>query len=241
MEAQDRASVEEQTISFMEAQDHMKKAFIQNGITRLQRLDFRPITSRLETWNEEVPVSETLFQAHGQPIRNLEREVLCKNVSLIDAVPKCPHIEERAILFMEAQDRVKKKPLFKMRNSSSEILFQAHDQSIRSLERGSPHIEERAILFMEAQDRVKKKPLFKMRNSSSEILFQAHDQSIRSLERGSPHIEERAILFMEAQDRVKKKPLFKMRNSSSEILFQAHDQSIRSLERGSIVLKCVTY
>ncbi|GJT98911.1 putative ribonuclease H-like domain-containing protein [Tanacetum coccineum] len=137
-----------------------------------------------------------------------------------------PSVEERAILFMEAQDRVKKNPLFKMRNSSSETPFQAHDQSIRSLERGCPSVEEHTnllreaqdrlsveewdILFMESQDRVKKKPLFKMRNSSSETPFQAHDQSIRSLERGCPSVEEQTILFMEAQDRMKKRPLFKM-------------------------------
>ncbi|GKD63320.1 hypothetical protein Tco_1305428 [Tanacetum coccineum] len=38
-----------------------------------------------------------------------------------------PHVKERAILFMEAQDHVKKKPLFKIRNSSSETPSQAHD------------------------------------------------------------------------------------------------------------------
>ncbi|GKD60254.1 hypothetical protein Tco_1297763 [Tanacetum coccineum] len=164
-------SVEEQTILFMEAQDRMKKGLYSK-------------------WHNSV--SETPFQAHDQPIRSLERErlrfrpmtsqfeawneeVLCKNVSLIDAGPSVeehtilfmeaqdrPSVEERAILFMEAQDRVKKKPLFKMRNSSSETPFQAHDQPIRSLERGSPSVEEYTILFMEAQDRMKKRPLFKM-------------------------------------------------------------------------------
>ncbi|GKA22021.1 hypothetical protein Tco_0707983 [Tanacetum coccineum] len=107
-------------------------------------------------------------------------EKYCVKMSLIDVGPS---VEEQAILFMEAQDRVKKKPLFKMRNSSSETPFQAHDQPIRSLERGSPSVEEQAILFMEAQDHVKKNPLFKMRNSSLKTPFQAHDQSIRSLER----------------------------------------------------------
>ncbi|GKB86388.1 hypothetical protein Tco_0958660 [Tanacetum coccineum] len=84
------ASVEEQTILIMEAQDHMKKRPFQNGTTRSERLDFRPMTSRFESWNGEV---------------------LCKNVSLIDAGPS---VEENTILFMEAQDRIKKRPLFKM-------------------------------------------------------------------------------------------------------------------------------
>ncbi|GKE38793.1 hypothetical protein Tco_1462198 [Tanacetum coccineum] len=110
IEAQDRLSVEEQTILIMESQDHMKKRPLFN-----ERLDFRPMTSRFESWNGEV---------------------LCKNVSLIDAGLSST-VEEQAILVMEAQDRVKKKPLFKMRNSSSDTPFQAHDQPIRSLERGS--------------------------------------------------------------------------------------------------------
>ncbi|GJU79473.1 hypothetical protein Tco_1281838 [Tanacetum coccineum] len=121
------------------------------------------MTSQFEAWNEEV---------------------LCKNVSLIDAglsveehtilfmeAQDRPSVEELAILFMEAQVRVKKMPLFKMRNSSSETSFQGHDQSIGSLEQecivlslvdAGPSVEEYTILFMEAQDRMKKRPLFKM-------------------------------------------------------------------------------
>ncbi|GKD66066.1 hypothetical protein Tco_1308174 [Tanacetum coccineum] len=93
MEAQDRPGDKEQTILFMEAQDCAgveEKAFIQNGTTRSERLDFRLMTSRFESWN---------------------REVLCKNLSLIDAGPS---VKENTILFMEAQDRMKKRPLFKM-------------------------------------------------------------------------------------------------------------------------------
>ncbi|GJX94055.1 hypothetical protein Tco_0348641 [Tanacetum coccineum] len=90
MEAQDRANVEEQTFLIMEAQDHRMKKPFQNVKTRSERLDFRPMTSRFESWNGEV---------------------LCKNVSLIDAGPS---VEEHTILFMEAQDRIKKRPLFKM-------------------------------------------------------------------------------------------------------------------------------
>ncbi|GJY34194.1 hypothetical protein Tco_0418663, partial [Tanacetum coccineum] len=51
---------------------------------------FRPMTSQFKAWNEEV---------------------LCKNVSLIDAGAS---VEEQTILIMEAQDHMKKRPLFKM-------------------------------------------------------------------------------------------------------------------------------
>ncbi|GJU15283.1 putative reverse transcriptase domain-containing protein, partial [Tanacetum coccineum] len=47
-----------------------------------------------------------------------------------------PSIEERAILFLEAQDRVKKGPLFKRDNMGSVNSFQAHDQPFQILERG---------------------------------------------------------------------------------------------------------
>ncbi|GKD84764.1 hypothetical protein Tco_1355918 [Tanacetum coccineum] len=67
-----------------------EKAFIQNGITRSERLDIRPMTGLFESWNGEV---------------------LCKKVTLIDIGPS---VEEQTILFKEAQDRMKKMPLFKM-------------------------------------------------------------------------------------------------------------------------------
>ncbi|GKB12221.1 hypothetical protein Tco_0846144 [Tanacetum coccineum] len=140
-----------------------------------------------------------------------------------------PGVEERAILFMEAQDRVKKKPLFKMRNSSSETLFQTHDQSIQSLERGCPSVEEQTILFMEAQDRPSVK--------EQTILFmEAQDR---------PTVEEQTILFMEAQDRMKKMPLFKMaklhlKDSVSSPLpansKHGMPMTSRFLERGSVPL-----
>ncbi|GKA76654.1 hypothetical protein Tco_0783115, partial [Tanacetum coccineum] len=161
-----------------------------------------------------------------------------------------PSVEEWAILLMEAQDCVKKNPLFKMRNSSSETLFQAHDQSIQSLEQGCPSVEEHTNLFMEAQDRPSVE-------EQTILIMEAQDR---------PSVEERAILFMEAQDRVKKKPLFKMRpsvkeqtilfmeaqdrmkkglyskwhNSVSDTRFKAHDQPIRSLEREEVLCKNVS-
>ncbi|GKA19773.1 hypothetical protein Tco_0699688, partial [Tanacetum coccineum] len=47
-----------------------------------------------------------------------------------------PSVEEQALLFMEAQDRVTKKPFFsKWYNLGSETPFQTQDQPIRSLER----------------------------------------------------------------------------------------------------------
>ncbi|GJX94054.1 hypothetical protein Tco_0348640 [Tanacetum coccineum] len=64
------------------------------------------MTSRFKSWNEEV---------------------LCKNVSLIDAGPSVEeqtilfmeaqdraNVEEQTFLIMEAQDHMKKRPLFKM-------------------------------------------------------------------------------------------------------------------------------
>ncbi|GJT12820.1 hypothetical protein Tco_0859862 [Tanacetum coccineum] len=108
------------------------------------------MTSRFKSWNGEV---------------------LCKNVSLIDAGPS---VEENTILFIEAQDRMKKRPmtsLFKAWNE--EVLCK-----IVSLIDAGPGVEEHTILFMEAQDRasveeqtilimeaqdhIKKRPLFKM-------------------------------------------------------------------------------
>ncbi|GJX95334.1 hypothetical protein Tco_0351132 [Tanacetum coccineum] len=221
-------SVEEQTILFKEAQDHHfdyggprsyeEKAFIQNGITRSERLDFRPMTSRFESWNGEV---------------------LCKNVSLIDAGPS---VEEQTILFMEAQDRpsVEEHTILFMeaqdRPSVEEqtILFkEAQDR---------PNVEERAILFMVAQFEDWNEEVLCKNVSLIDAGPSVEEHTILFMEaQDRPSVEERAILFMEAQDRVKKKPLFKMRNSSSETPFQAHDQPIISLERGSIVLKCATY
>ncbi|GKA08551.1 hypothetical protein Tco_0687882 [Tanacetum coccineum] len=167
-------SVEEQTILFIEAQDRMKKrpnvedrAFL---IMEAQdHIKKRPYLK------DAYSVSKTRFQAHDQRFEAWNEEVLCKNVSLIDVGPGVeeqtilfmeaqdrPSVEERVILFMEAQDCVKKKPYFKMRNSSSKTPFQAHDQTIRSLERGSQSVKEQAILFKEAQDRMEKRPLFKI-------------------------------------------------------------------------------
>ncbi|GKD15877.1 hypothetical protein Tco_1205035 [Tanacetum coccineum] len=164
-------SVKEQSILFMEAQDRMKKMpFIKNGITRSQRLGFKPISSQFKTRNEEL---------------------LCLNVSLIDAGLS---VEEQTILFMEAQDR--------------------------------PSVEEQTILFMEAQDRpsVEEQTILIMKAQDRPSV---EEQTILFMEaQDRPSVEERAILFMEPQDRVKKKPIFKMRNSSSETPFQAHDQSI---------------
>ncbi|GJU36419.1 hypothetical protein Tco_1184773 [Tanacetum coccineum] len=188
--------VEEQTILFMEAQDrhfvygsprsYEEKAFIQNGITRSERLDFRPMTSLFESWNGEV---------------------LCKKVSLIDAGTS---VEEQTILFKEAQDRpsVEEQTILIMeaqdRPSVEEntILFReaqdrlgVEEQNILFIEaQDRPGVEEQTILFMEAQDRPSVE--------EQTILFmEAQDR---------PSVEEQTILFMEAQDRMKKRPLFKM-------------------------------
>ncbi|GJX94056.1 hypothetical protein Tco_0348642 [Tanacetum coccineum] len=80
------------------------------------------MTSRFESWNGEV---------------------LCKNVSLIDAGPS---VEENTILFMEAQDR--------LTVEEQKILFMEAQDRL--------NVEEEAILIMEAQDHMKKRPLFKM-------------------------------------------------------------------------------
>ncbi|GKF73572.1 hypothetical protein Tco_0219904, partial [Tanacetum coccineum] len=47
-----------------------------------------------------------------------------------------PSIEERAILFLEAQDRVKKGLFLKGHNLGSDDPFQAQDHPFRSLDRG---------------------------------------------------------------------------------------------------------
>ncbi|GJX78733.1 putative reverse transcriptase domain-containing protein [Tanacetum coccineum] len=68
-----------------------------------------------------------------------------------------PSIEERAILFLEAQDRENAlvtsddDPVV---NSRANFVYPGENDA-------GPSIEERAILFLEAQDRVKKGPLFK--------------------------------------------------------------------------------
>ncbi|GJW00297.1 hypothetical protein Tco_1555548, partial [Tanacetum coccineum] len=128
-----------------------EKAFIQNGMTQSERLDFRPMTSIFESWNGEV---------------------LCKNVLLIDAGPSVeehtilfkdaqdrPNVDEQTILIMEAQDHMKKRPLIKMAPLTSR--FEAWNEEVlcknMSLIDAGPSVEEQTILIMEAQDHMKKR------------------------------------------------------------------------------------
>ncbi|GKE51555.1 hypothetical protein Tco_1486711 [Tanacetum coccineum] len=206
-----------------------EKAFIQNGTTRSDRLDFRPMTSRFDSWNKEV---------------------LCKNVSLINAGPS---VEENTILFMDAQDRMKKMPLFKWHNSVSQTWFQAPDQPIRSLERGSivpkclrtnhfvyggPRSYEEKAFIQNGITRHKclridhfdyggprsyeEKAFIQKGTTRSEKLdfrpmtsrFESWNEEVLcknvSLFDAGPSVEENNILFMDAQDRMKKWHLFKM-------------------------------
>ncbi|GJZ42383.1 hypothetical protein Tco_0589269 [Tanacetum coccineum] len=173
------------------------------------------MTSRFESWNGEVLCKNVLLIDAGQSVeeQNIwfmeaqDRPSVEEQTILFMEAQDRLSFQERAILFMEAQDRVKKKPLFKMRNSSSETPFQAHDQPIRSLERGSPCVEEHTILFMEAQDRLSVE-------EQTILLMKAQDR---------PSVEEQTILFMEAQDRMKNGLYSKWHNSVSETPFQAHD------------------
>ncbi|GKE39290.1 hypothetical protein Tco_1462695, partial [Tanacetum coccineum] len=69
-----------------------------------------------------------------------------------------PSVEEQTILFIEAHDRMKKRPLAsRFEALNGEVLCK-----IVSLIDAGPSVEEQTILIMEAQDYMKKRPLFKM-------------------------------------------------------------------------------
>ncbi|GKB85311.1 hypothetical protein Tco_0957583 [Tanacetum coccineum] len=117
MEAQDRPSVEEYTILFMEAQDRMKKGLYSK-------------------WHNSV--LETPFLAHDQPIRSLEREVLCE-ISSLDNIGLS--VEERGILFMVA-------PM----TSQFEAWNEEELCKNVSLIDAGPSVKEQTILIMEGKD-----------------------------------------------------------------------------------------
>ncbi|GJW02177.1 hypothetical protein Tco_1561033 [Tanacetum coccineum] len=200
--------VEEQTIFYYGDQDHMKK---------------RPLFKMAQLG---VGVEE-------QTILIMEAQDHMKKRPLFKMAQLGPSVEENTIWFMEAQGRMKKRPLFKWRNLGSETPFQAHDQPIQSLERGTilpmtsrfkswngevlcknvslidagQSVEENTILFMEGQDRpsVEEQTILFM-----EAQDRMKQKPLLEMAKLGASVEEQTILIMEAQDHMKQRPLFKM-------------------------------